>query len=361
MNRRFTLEGQTPFLRWGMLLGLSLLLATLLNTLRLPAALLLGPMIAGICVATLGGAIDIPDRAFGLAQGVLGCLIGGILANLLGTGSGNWGVLVGGALSVVLVSSGLGWLLSRTDLLPGTTALWGMSPGAASAMTVMSEDYGADARIVGLMQYLRVVIVALIASTGARLLGATVPPAAAVHLFGPVQWGPFAATLALAVAGPLIGDRLRLRAGAMLLPMVAGAALVHFGAMKMELPRWLLACAYAAIGWRVGLRFTVRLLFQAARALPQILLCTFVMIAMCGGLAALLVEFAGIDPITAWLATNPGGADTAAIIASASQNVDAGFIMTMQTIRFVSVVLLGPFFAKLLSKPSQADFDPDAA
>jgi membrane AbrB-like protein len=83
--------------------------------------------------------------------------------------------------------------------------------------------------------------------------------------------------------------------------------------------------------------------------LPQILLCTFALIALCGGLAALLVKFAGIDPITAWLATNPGGADTAAIIAASSQNVDAGFIMTMQTVRFLSVLLFGPLIAKFLS------------
>jgi membrane AbrB-like protein len=335
--------------RWGVLLTLSLTLAGLLNALGVPAALLVGPMIAGIIVGTLDGAIDIPDLAFGLAQGLVGCLIGTIVARLLGTGSGDWGLLAAGALSVVAVSSALGWLLSRTGLLPGTTALWGMSAGAASAMTVMSEDYGADARLVGLMQYLRVVIVTLIASTGARLLGATVPPAAAVQLFGAVQWGPFAATLALAAAGPLIANRLKLRGGALLVPMVAGAALVRFHAMPLELPRWLLACGYAAIGWRVGLRFTVRLLLQAARALPQILLCTFTLIAMCGVLAALLVEFAGIDPITAWLATNPGGADTAAIIASSSQNVDAGFIMTMQTLRFLTVLVLGPVIARFLS------------
>ena len=349
MIRRLSLAEQTLPVRWSALLALSLALAVLFNSLRLPAALLLGPMIAGIVITTLDGEIDIPEKAFALAQGVLGCLIGGILARLLGTGSANWGILIAGALSVVVFSAGLGWLLSRTNLLPGTTALWGMSPGAASVMTVMSEDFGADSRIVGLMQYLRVVIVAMIASTGARLLGATVPPAHDVQLFAPIHWGPFAATLALAVAGPLIGGKLKLRAGAMLLPMALGAALAHFHLVTLELPRWLLALAYAAIGWRVGLRFTVKLLLQAARALPQILLCTFTLIALCGGLAALLVEFAGIDPITAWLATNPGGADTAAIIASSSQNVDAGFIMTMQTVRFLSVLVLGPVIAKFLS------------
>ena len=349
MIRQFSLARQTVPVRWGALLVLSLALAGLLNLVRLPAALLVGPMIAGIVIATLEGSVDIPDRAFSLAQGLLGCLIGGVLAKLLGTGAADWGVQIAGALSVVVFSSVLGWLLSRTGLLPGTTALWGMSAGGASVMTVMSEEYGADSRIVGLMQYLRVVIVVMIASTGARLLGATVPPAHAVQWFGPIQWGPFAATLALAVAGPLIGNRLKLRGGAMLLPMAVSAVLVHFQIMTLELPRWLMALAYASIGWRVGLRFTVKLLLQAARALPQILLCTFTLIAMCGGLAVLLVKFAGVDPVTAWLATNPGGADTAAIIASTSQNVDAGFIMTMQTLRLLSVLLFGPLIAKFLS------------
>ncbi len=349
MIPRFSLARQTVPARWAALLLLSLLLAGLLNTLRLPAALLLGPMIAGIVISTLEGAIDVPERAVGLAQGLLGCLIGGMLAKLLGTGSSHWGVLIAGALSVVIISSGLGWVLSRTKLLPGTTAVWGMSPGAASVMTILSEDYGADSRLVGLMQYLRVVIVAMIASTGARLMGATVPPAANVEWFGPIHWVPLAVTLALTVLGPLIGNRLKIRAGAMLLPMIACVLLIRFDVVSLDLPRWLLALAYAAIGWRVGLRFTVRLLVQAAKALPQILLCTFALIAMCGGLALLLVKFAGIDPITAWLATNPGGADTAAIIASSSQNVDAGFIMTMQTLRFLSVLLFGPFIAKFLS------------
>src|SRR5882762_11196561 len=114
MIRRFSLARQTVPVRWAALLLLSLLLAGLLNSLRLPAALLLGPMIAGIVITTLDGAVDIPEWAFGLAQGLLGCLIGGMLAKLLGTGSSNWGVLISGALSVVVISSGLGWLLSRT-------------------------------------------------------------------------------------------------------------------------------------------------------------------------------------------------------------------------------------------------------
>ena len=36
--------------------------------------------------------------------------------------------------SVIAIATGLGWLLTRWQVLPGTTAVWGSSPGAASAM-----------------------------------------------------------------------------------------------------------------------------------------------------------------------------------------------------------------------------------
>ncbi len=65
------------------------------------------------------------------------------------------------------------------------------------------------------------------------------------------------------------------------------------------------------------------------------------LIALCGGLAVLLIVFAGIDPLTAYLATSPGGADSVAIIA-ASSNVDAAFVMSMQTLRFLGVLLAAP-------------------
>ena len=63
--------------------------------------------------------------------------------------------------------------------------------------------------------------------------------------------------------------------------------------------------------------------------------------AFCGLLAWLLVRESGIDPLTAYLATSPGGADSVAIIA-ASSKVDVPFVMAQQTVRFIFVLLIGP-------------------
>ena len=92
---------------------------------------------------------------------------------------------------VVAASSLLGWLMTRWQMMPGTTALWGTSAGAASVMTIMAEHYGADPRLVAFMQYLRVVLVAVVAAIVARLFGVT--PVQAPHgivWFPTVAWVP---------------------------------------------------------------------------------------------------------------------------------------------------------------------------
>ena len=61
--------------QWGILLGLSALLVAVLEWLRLPAALLLGPMAAGIVIAAGRGRVRVPTPPFVAAQAVLGCMI----------------------------------------------------------------------------------------------------------------------------------------------------------------------------------------------------------------------------------------------------------------------------------------------
>ena len=88
---------------------------------------------------------------------------------------------------------------------------------------------------------------------------------------------------------------------------------------------------------------------HAARALPQIVASIVALMAFCGGLAFLLSHQLGIDPLTAYLATSPGGMDSVAIIAAASDSVDLSFVMALQSARFLIVLLLGPSLARLVT------------
>ena len=63
----------------------------------------------------------------------------------------------------------------------------------------------------------------------------------------------------------------------------------------------------------------------------------------------ILVKVAGVDPLTAYLATSPGGIDTVAIIAASSQ-VDVPFVLSMQFVRVIIVLATVPRLARFLAE-----------
>jgi len=223
-----------------------------------------------------------------------------------------------------------------------------MAPGAASAMVFMAGEFGADTQLVAFMQYLRVVLVATLATVVARLSVGPHAAAADVSWFPALHALPFAETLAIACLGGLLGRLARVPAGVFLVPMILGTALHSSGLVRLELPPWLLAVSYAIVGWSIGLGFSRDILAHAVRALPQILAAIVLLIAFAGLLALILVAAFGIDPLTAYLATSPGGADSVAIIA-ASSRVDVSFVMALQTIRFLFLLLAGPAISRFVA------------
>jgi hypothetical protein len=344
------LRRQAP--RWLLLVALSAAFVVLLEAARVTAAALLGPIAAAIVLAARGAPVRIPAPMFAFAQAVVGCMIArSIPPGVVGEIGKAWPLFAASVGAVIAVAAALGWLLARWRLLPGTTAVWGSFPGAATAMVLMAEAFGADVRLVALMQYLRVLMVGVVATTVARLW---IPAHAAAPLplmpaLAPVDWPALAATLALAAAGLAVARIGRVTAGALLVPMFAGIALQGLGVLRIELPWPLLSACYALVGWSIGLRFTRDILRHAAALLPRVFASIAALIVTCGGLAWLLARFGHVDPLTAYLATSPGGADTVAIIAAASP-VDVPFVMAMQSARFLVVAFLGPVIARFIAR-----------
>jgi hypothetical protein len=336
--------------QWIVLIAFSGVTTAVLEWARLPAALLLGPMVAGILTATGGGTIRIPQLPMNLAQAMIGCLIArSFTSEIIFRFIKDWPLFLAVVATTLVASAALGWLISKLRIMQGTTAVWGLLPGAAPVMILMAEAFGADALLVAFIQYLRVVCVAITASLIARFWVHI--PADAAHAmvwFPPVAWLSFLGTLLIIAVSFLAGFVPKIPAGVLIAAMmIAGALHVgHYSAI--ELPPWFLAIGYAFIGWSTGLRFTPELSAAVARALPQSILSIAAMIAFCGGLAALLVHIGGVDLLTAYLATSPGGVDSVAIIA-ASTKVDTSFVMAMQTVRFVLILALGPSLSRFVA------------
>ncbi|MBN8887738.1 MAG: AbrB family transcriptional regulator [Rudaea sp.] len=338
--------------QWGLLAILSAAIAGGLFALHLPGALLLGPMFAGIAFGTHGAEVRVPAKAYIGAQAIVGCLIANMITPAIAqTFLAHWPLFVGTIAATLVASIALGAGLSRVArTLPGTTAIWGVTPGAAMAMVLMAESFGADARLVAFMQYLRVICVALVAAAVAHfwLHLQDVAPVQPVW-FPPLDVMAFAGTLAVAAIGAVVGVRSRIQAGALLVPAL-GAIVLHLGGwLKLELPPWLLTAVYALIGWSIGLRFRRDTLRYSLRALSPILFSIAALIAVCAGLSWLLVQAAGVDALTAYLAMSPGGMDTVAIIA-ASSHVDLAFVMAMQAVRLIVVIALGPRLAAWVAR-----------
>ncbi|MGW8232984.1 AbrB family transcriptional regulator, partial [Klebsiella pneumoniae] len=253
-------------------------------------------------------------------------------------------------LTTLAISGLTGWLLVRYSALPGATGAWGSSPGGASAMVVMAQEYGADVRLVALMQYLRVLFVVGAAALVVRYaLGNE-----AQEMTQDIVWFPsltlnFPFTLLLTAVACWLGMRLRIPSGAMLLPMLLGALAQGGGWLMLELPEWLLAMAYAVLGWTVGLQFNKAIFLLALKTLPQIIASIIGLILMCALMALALTHILQMDFMTAYLATSPGGLDTVAIIAAGTR-ADMSFIMALQTLRLFTILLTGPAMARAISR-----------
>src|SRR5206468_8271865 len=125
-----------------------------------------------------------------------------------GRGSG-WIPVIAVSLATRAVTIAAGLVLARIADLDRPTASLGMIAGGASGIVAMSDELGADDRLVAFMQYLRVLVIVALTPLAAGLLFGAHPG----HVPGEALLGTpggWALTGALAVAGALAGPRLRI-------------------------------------------------------------------------------------------------------------------------------------------------------
>jgi membrane AbrB-like protein len=143
---------------------------------------------------------------------------------------------------------------------------------------------------------------------------------------------------------------LRVPAWGLLGPMLLLSVLHTIGLVAIDLPGWLLAAAYAVLGWYIGLSFRREVLLHAWRALPVVAGSALCLMALCAVLAWCLTRVAKVDALTAYLATSPGGLDSVAIIAASTPRVDLAFVLALQSVRLVFAIAFGPLIAGLLTE-----------
>src|ERR671912_301412 len=341
-----------------MVLGVGSSLAGLFaQSTGLPAGWLVGPMLVALAVALAWKEHPTVPR-WGRTASL--AVVGGILAatfrpSVLPLVAGHWlpvTLVVGGTL---FLSLGAGLLLSGLVRIDRKTAALGALPGAASGMLAMSDPLGADARLVALMQYTRVVVVVVTATLAGRLVAGGSPQTISAQGLQAAPGGvdllvqgtlpTYAVTVLVAGLGALAGTRLRLPAGALLGPLILGVALAELGVVHLAWPPGVPQVAYLVLGLWVGLLFDGASVKRAGRLFPFVLASAVGLVLACAALGWALAALTGIDGMTAYLATTPGGIDSVAIVALGTE-ADAPLVLAVQMLRLLAVVFAGSLLGK---------------
>ena len=348
------------YLGWAVLGVGSSLAGLLAQGIGLPAGWLVGPMLVALAVALAWEEHPTVPRWGRIASlAVVGCMLAATFRpSVLPQVAGHWlpvGLVVCGTL---FLSLGVGLLLSVLANLDRKTAALGTLPGAASGMLAMSGPLGADARLVALMQYTRVVVVVVSATLVGRLVPGAAPQqvsdqglqaeSGGLDLLVHGTMPTYAMTLLVAVVGAWAGTRLRLPAGALLGPLILGVVLEELGVVHLAWPPGVPQAAYLVLGLWVGLLFDAASIKRAGRLFPVVLASAVGLVLACAVLGWAFAALTGVDGMTAYLATTPGGIDSVAIVALGS-GADAPLVLAMQMLRLLAVVLAGSLLGRWLS------------
>ncbi len=330
----------------------------------LPTPALFGSLAVGIAYALILAArrpLTAPAWVLLASQALIGVALGaGFETSTLTTIAGDWAPIALVTVTTVAISLVAGLVFAATTGVDRSTSLLGLVAGGASGIVAMSDELGADARLVAFMQYLRVLVVVVTAPLLAELVLVTVDdpaPAAAggdtAGLAGVAGAGlpaDLAFTAGCALVGVLIARRLKITAGTLLVPLslAAGLAIAQLSG-GARVPPLMQDMAFAGIGLQIGLRFTAATIREAGRLLPAVLLAIAGLIVACAGLAALLLALTDVSAPDAYLATTPGGLYAVVAVAAAAGG-NATFVVAVQALRLYAMVLTAPPLVRLLHR-----------
>jgi len=329
-----------------------------LGAVGLPSSFLFGALLIGLVVAIVRPErLEVPNGAFAAAQAVTGVTLGAYLqSSALQAVGRSWLPVLLASAATLLLSLGAGLALARFTATDTRTAALGMVAGGASGIVGMADDLGGDDRLVAFMQYARVLIVVLLtpllvplAFSGRHVGGASA--IASGPVFGhPVDW---VATIALAIAGAIGGRWVRLPAATLLGPMIlSGAVTLMAIGDGFVVPPVLRETAFAIIGLRIGLRFTVATVRMVGRLLVPVTLCILGLLVACFGLAVGLELTTPASLLDAYLATTPGGLYAVLAVAFGA-GANTTFIIAVQGLRVLVMVLLAPVMVRwLIPRPT---------
>ena len=238
------------------------------------------------------------------------------------------------------------WLLRRLSGESVVTCFFAAPIGGASEMATQAERSGGRVDRVAAAHSLRIMMVSLIVPFSLQWLGVRgadpyEPAAAGFSMTGLLLLG------ALAAAGAVVLERLRVPNQWMLGPLLVTAAITAQGISFSALPTEVANAGQLLIGIALGTRFSPEFFRAAPRYLAAVALVTLIYLGLSALFGWWLAGMAMMAVPTAIVATTPGGIGEMAITAKVLQ-LGAPVVSAFHSIRMATVVLtIGPAFRLL--------------
>jgi len=345
-------EGRPRSRVWAVTVA-TLLGAALGEWTHVPAGALLGGMLVSLVAAlSLSVHVPVPRPLLLASQAVLGAaLCSSFKPSAWSALAEHWPVALVNVAGVVAIGQAVALVFARLGGVDVRTATLGLMPGGASAMVALSEELGADSRLVTLFQYLRLGVVIVVAAVVGRWSGGGPDTQVATMAALPgapsplVTWGT---TALVAVIGGAAGTLLKLPAGGFLGPLLLGIPLTALDIPVGAWPPGVLPVALWALGARVGSHFDEAAVHELKRVALGALGAAVAMVGGCLLLAWLWSSVGGVDLLTTYFATSPGGADSVLAIALETR-ASLSLVLAVQVGRLLLIFLVAPMFMRRLA------------
>ena len=160
--------------------------------------------------------------------------------------------------------------------------------------------------------------------------------------------GGLAIYLVIGLAGGLVGEKLKIPAGALVGSMVAVILFKMFAQVSWPVPRSFNFVLQVFLGVMVAASFHPAMLESFSKIAVPVVVSTVVLVAAGVALSLIFTRLGLLDFPTAYLGTSPGGMG-ALIVLALDSNASPTIVTCFHFFRVVFIILTAPFVFKLLS------------
>lgn len=250
----------------------------------------------------------------------------------------------------IIVTSGLSlcnsYLIYKLADIDFRTSVLGCIPGAGHSLVAMSEEIGADAITVAILQYLRILMVSLIVPSIVSFfsLSSTSLLNSPIHHHNYPSLPPFINLLILALVGILgvkIGEILKIPSNLFLGVFLSSLLLFSFFPYELTIPPSIFRGGLLLLGLSIGVKFQVESLQKLVKAIFLEIILVLFLIVTCLLLGYWVHLTTNLDTLTAILGSTPGG--LSAMMATVIElGGNSGVVLTMQMSRMLLILFLTP-------------------